>query len=67
MPMIISYFFFSFFSIALALLAPIPFLVMGLVFPHSEKRGYPRYWYAVAIAAVVWFLASAALVTILFL
>jgi len=40
----------------LGFLAPIPFLVIGLVLPHSQKRGYPKYWYALAGLAALWML-----------
>ena len=41
-------------AVFFGLLLPIVPLVMGLVLPHSKKRGYPKYWYALAIAAGLW-------------
>ena len=33
---------------------PIAPLVVGLVMPHSAKRGYPTRWYLVALLSAVW-------------
>ncbi len=58
------------FWIAYALLgfaAPIPFLVFGYTFPKSERRGYPKYWYAVGIAATVWIVSAGVLMLFLIL
>ena len=41
-------------TVFFGLLLPIAPLVIGLVLPHSQKRGYPKYWYALAIAAALW-------------
>ena len=41
-------------TVFFGILLPIAPLVMGLVLPHSQKRGYPKYWYALAIAAALW-------------
>ena len=41
-------------TVFFGLLLPIAPLIMGLVLPHSQKRGYPKYWYALAITAALW-------------
>ena len=41
-------------TVFFGLLLPIVPLIMGLVLPHSQKRGYPKYWYALVIAAALW-------------
>ena len=48
-------------------LMPIPFLVIGLVLPNSAKRGYPKYWYVLAVIAVVWMILAAILTGIMLL
>lgn len=58
---------FWFAFVLLGFVAPIPFLVLGLTLPRSAKRNYPRYWYSVAVAAAVWFLAAAGLMLLLIL
>lgn len=47
--------------------APIPFLVFGYTFPQSERHGYPKYWYAVGIAATVWIVSAGVLMLFLIL
>ena len=47
-------FLFWLFYIFLGFLLPMPFLVLGLIFPHISAMGKPRYWYSVAIAAGAW-------------
>lgn len=46
-------------------LAPIPFLVIGLTFPHSQKKGCPKHWYALAAIAAVWLLAALLLAVVM--
>lgn len=46
------------------LLLPIPFLVFGLALPNSKKRGYPKYWYTLAIIVGVWLLIAIVLAAI---
>lgn len=45
--------------------APLPFLIAGFVLPRSKKRGYPEYWYILAIIASIWLLLSGVLFVIL--
>ena len=45
-------------------LIPTPLLIVGLTFPRSEKRGYPKYWYILAGIAALWMLLSALLMAI---
>jgi hypothetical protein len=40
------------------IMAPIPFLVIGLVFPRSHRKGYPKYWYILAGVAGLWMLLA---------
>ena len=40
------------------IILPIPFLLIGLLVPRSEKRGYPKYWYVLAIIAAAWLLLA---------
>lgn len=44
--------------IVFGFLAPIPFLIIGLTLPHSQKRGYPKYWLILACTAGLWLLFS---------
>lgn len=37
---------------------PTPLLIVGLVFPRSAKRGYPKYWYILAGVAALWMALS---------
>lgn len=37
---------------------PTPLLIVGLVFPRSAKRGYPKYWYILAGVAALWMVLS---------
>ncbi len=62
-----SSFLFWFTFVLLGFIAPLPFLIMGLIFPCSKRRKKPKYWFAVAIAAGVWLLASIALMLMLLL
>jgi hypothetical protein len=41
-------------TVFFGILLPIAPLVIGLVLPHSQKRGYPKYWYVLAITAALW-------------
>ena len=53
--------------IFLGFILPIPFLVIGLVFPRSEKNGRPRYWYILSIISGIWILLSAILLLLIIL
>ncbi len=44
--------------ILFGLVLPIAPLLVGFLMPRSEKRGYPKYWYALGIAAAVWLLLT---------
>ncbi len=44
--------------ILFGLVLPIAPLFVGFLMPRSEKRGYPKYWYALGIAAAVWLLLT---------
>ncbi len=46
---------------------PIPFIVVGLVFPRSKKKGYPKYWYILSIIAGIWLLLAAAFLAVILL
>lgn len=37
---------------------PTPLLIVGLVFPRSARRGYPKYWYILAGVAALWMVLS---------
>ena len=54
----VSPFGFWFCFILIGFILPIPFLILGLVFPRSEKMGYPKYWYSLSISAGFWILIS---------
>lgn len=43
---------------------PTPLLIVGLVFPRSAKRGYPKYWYILAGVAALWMVLSVLLMVI---
>ncbi len=45
--------------------APIPLLAVGLILPHSQKLGEPRYWYKIAIIGAVWIVLAAILAVLL--
>ncbi|MBQ8408332.1 MAG: hypothetical protein IJY39_05650 [Clostridia bacterium] len=51
--------------ILLCFVAPIPFLIVGIVFARSEKRGYPKYWYILSLIAALWLLVSTLLLIVL--
>ncbi len=53
------------FLVFFGFLIPMPLLIVGLVLPHSSKRGYPKYWYRLAICAGVWLVLSIAITVIL--
>lgn len=44
--------------IILGFVFPIPFLVIGLIFPHIKKFGKPKYWYIMSATSAAWILAS---------
>ena len=58
---------FWFCFILIGFIFPIPFLVLGLVFPRSQAMGYPKYWYVLSIIAGIWMLVSVALLVLLVL
>lgn len=45
-------------------LVPAPLLVIGLAFPHSQKRGFAGYWYFLAGIAALWMVLSVVLMVI---
>ncbi len=53
------------FFILIGFLLPLPLLIVGLILPHSQKRGYPKYWYRLSIAAGVWIVLSIVITVIL--
>lgn len=48
-------------------LMPVPFLVLGLIFPHRHGIGKAKYWYATAISAGTWMLLAFLLAIVLVL
>ena len=44
--------------IVLGFVFPLPFLVIGLIFPHIKKFGKPKYWYIMSATSAAWILAS---------
>ena len=63
----ISPFGFWFCYILMGFIFPIPFLVLGLVFPRSRAMGYPKYWYLLSLIAGGWILIAIALLVLLIL
>lgn len=53
--------------IILGFILPVPFLVIGLLFPRSKKKGEPKYWYILAAIAGLWIVLSAILLLIILL
>ncbi len=53
--------------IILGFILPIPFLVIGLVFPRSKKKGEPKYWYVLSAIAGLWIFLAAILLLIILL
>ena len=51
--------------ILLGIVAPSPFLVLGLVLSRSEKLGYPRYWRILSLIAGVWMVLAVVLMVLL--
>ena len=51
--------------VLLGFLAPLVLLIIGLALPHSSKRGYPTYWYKLAIGSGVWIALSIAITVII--
>ena len=49
----------------LGFLAPIPFLLVGLLLPRSKKLGYPRYWRKLVYIAGAWMALALLLAVIL--
>ncbi len=46
---------------------PAVLLAVSLILPRSEKLGYPRYWYSVAIISELWILMAIILAAVLVL
>lgn len=44
---------------------PIPFIIVGLVFPRSRKKGYPKYWYILSMIAGLWLVLAAVLLAVI--
>lgn len=55
------------FYVLIGFLLPVPFLVLGLLLPISQKLGNPRYWYVLAILAALWILLAVMLMLLLIL
>lgn len=53
--------------ILLGLVAPLPFLIIGLVVSGSEKLGRPGYWRVLSYIALVWMAAAAAVMLLMLL
>ncbi|MBE6639237.1 MAG: hypothetical protein E7616_07285 [Ruminococcaceae bacterium] len=53
------------FYVLFAFIFPIPFLVVGLVMPHSKKKRKPKHWYILAIISAVWLLVGLILMILL--
>ena len=49
--------FWIFYSL-LGFVLPTALLTVSLILPRSEKLGYPRYWYSVAIISELWILTA---------
>ena len=58
---------FWFCYVLVAFFAPIPFIVIGLVFPHIRKFGKPKYWYIMAGLGGIWFTLAMLLMILLLL
>ena len=52
--------------ILLGFVFPLPFLVIGIVFPRIKKFGKPKYWYILAISSGVWMAVATALIILIF-
>lgn len=53
--------------ILVGFILPIPFLVIGLVFPRSKKKGEPKYWYILSMIAGLWLLLATVLLIVILL
>lgn len=51
--------------VLLGLVAPVPFLVLGLVLSRSKKLGYPKYWRILSLIAIVWMVLAVVLMILL--
>lgn len=50
--------FFVFSVIVIGFLLPLPLLIVGICMARSVTRGYPKYWYALSVVAVLWMVIS---------
>ena len=53
------------FYVLIGILLPIAPLVVGLILPHSKKKGYPKYWYILSIIAAIWIFLAILLMILL--
>lgn len=51
--------------IVIGFAAPIPLLALGLILPHSQKRGQPKYWYRLAVVGALWIALALALAIVI--
>ena len=50
--------------VVFGILLPLPLLIVGLAFPRSHRKGYPKYWYILAGVAALWMALSILLMVI---
>lgn len=53
--------------IIVGLILPVPFFIIGLVFPRVKGMGRPKYWYIVSAIAAVWIIVAILTMVILLL
>ncbi|MBQ9085691.1 MAG: hypothetical protein IJY47_00730 [Clostridia bacterium] len=60
-----SSFIFWIFFVLLGFLAPLPFLILGLILPQSKKYRYAKYWYSLSVFGTIWLVFAVLLMVLL--